>query len=1031
MSVVGEKGTRKAFKFKEKRIAKNREKELVEFYMSKHGMTAIAARECAHRAVGHMPSMPSCIVCQLAKQRRLEHSHKSDDSRLVGDVWHLDNFGRVTPESETGSRYGCAGRVEGGPNHGELLFEPLQISHSCNVNRALIKFHQNGTPFPKTVKTGEDTPFLGKCKETYDANGISHVTAPRYSSWRNGTAEQAVGACEDLGCAAIVDGNCNETLWDKATLHAVYVENWRKGIPGYDFPARLIGPFGCIVTCVREGPERERGEKFSGRAWRGFHGGFVRGTSDCIWVGEELENGNTKYFKSQNVRVFPNLRYWSSAPHGARERNRRTNFDVVHWCKVSCCGKWRELEEQLEREELDVTCNQIGYDCADAEDAGAYENVLELTHQEVFDEVHLIENHKKSDANSTKEWYGSGRTFKDVFTESRAKETGSFQKHGSIDFASVVKQSVWRKKNPHGTIALTNMLDGTKHIEVLEADLSNFDDLKAKSRLVVFGEIWAKDMTRVDTKLERKKEGLSTDAPTSTSMRAFDAIMFGTHKIIADRDFSEAYQIAESRDPRPCGVRLVPSAWLPEWHDMFTKEDPPICNVVGSLYGRNRAGDDFHSYAQESFAEIAGFQHLYDIDPCVSLRSPSDHLFLDDINMFRSGCDLPPIVLPEVKPSRVLDGSVRYSDDSRIAASSVEHAEFYGELLKCRFLSKDVEDSNGSKFVGTRTHVVNVSSDGDVTTLLWEQLELAEKYVEWFEIAAKERGIKYKKRSTPAPATDTPHMETREKSEARARVSAKQPESVGKFAHDRLSFVNRLAYLKDHTRHELSHAIWTLQCVVEGGWTAHHDKLLSWLYGFVASTVKTGVKGVVSRSELESGNVWVLAQSDASHACCRDTRKGTLGYVIKLKGLITDVTLCSATRNIPVVTLSSMESELAGAAECTKVAINVQMLVNVLLGYVQPGDVNVNLEGVGVQMGLEMDALSAINAIIKAGSSKVRHVRRTVGVSLYFLHERWVQSGDAWLRHRNGSELAADLFTKSLSEGPFLRHSADIGMSAM
>ena len=46
----------------------------------------------------------------------------------------------------------------------------------------------------------------------------------------------------------------------------------------------------------------------------------------------------------------------------------------------------------------------------------------------------------------------------------------------------------------------------------------------------------------------------------------------------------------------------------------------------------------------------------------------------------------------------------------------------------------------------------------------------------------------------------------------------------------------------------------------------------------------------------------------------------------------------------------------------------------------------------GLPSVLEMDAKSAIAAVVKGGSSSVRHVRRTVGISIYFLYESWVLS---------------------------------------
>ena len=88
---------------------------------------------------------------------------------------------------------------------------------------------------------------------------------------------------------------------------------------------------------------------------------------------------------------------------------------------------------------------------------------------------------------------------------------------------------------------------------------------------------------------------------------------------------------------------------------------------------------------------------------------------------------------------------------------------------------------------------------------------------------------------------------------------------------------------------------------------------------------------------------------------------------MKLKGKYgTDVLLASCTRTIPVVTLSSMESELAAMAEVTRFVIGLKMVCDVVVGTVAPGDHTATFDD-GVQTGLEVDAQSAIAAVRRAG----------------------------------------------------------------
>ena len=126
------------------------------------------------------------------------------------------------------------------------------------------------------------------------------------------------------------------------------------------------------------------------------------------------------------------------------------------------------------------------------------------------------------------------------------------------------------------------------------------------------------------------------------------------------------------------------------------------------------------------------------------------------------------------------------------------------------------------------------------------------------------------------------------------------------------------------------------------------------------------------------------------------------------------------------VTLSSSccETELCAAQIATLKAMVLKMLIDVLTS--RAGlNMKETFEG-GLPSVLEMDAKSAIAAVVKGGSSSVRHVRRTVGISIYFLYESWVLSKNNTLKHRVGTELPADLFTKDLSEDSFLKHCKEL-----
>ena len=121
-----------------------------------------------------------------------------------------------------------------------------------------------------------------------------------------------------------------------------------------------------------------------------------------------------------------------------------------------------------------------------------------------------------------------------------------------------------------------------------------------------------------------------------------------------------------------------------------------------------------------------------------------------------------------------------------------------------------------------------------------------------------------------------------------------------------------------------------------------------------------------------------------------------------------------------------MESEAATAQLAGKAGTRYKMLVDLILGVELPD--GESLYRLGVEMGLEMDALSAIHAIRKSVSNKVLFTRRTTGTSLYWLHEVFCEDEKTWLRHKKGEYLSADAGTKSLPESVFSRHMAEMGI---
>ena len=77
--------------------------------------------------------------------------------------------------------------------------------------------------------------------------------------------------------------------------------------------------------------------------------------------------------------------------------------------------------------------------------------------------------------------------------------------------------------------------------------------------------------------------------------------------------------------------------------------------------------------------------------------------------------------------------------------------------------------------------------------------------------------------------------------------------------------------------------------------------------------------------------------------------------------------------------------------------------------------------------GSRADAMAAIRAIKKAHATKVRHMRRTLGVSVAWLNRVWSEDDNAWITHHKGTFLTADSFTKSVDQELQARHDAGMG----
>jgi len=822
-------------------------------------------------------------------------------------------------------------------------------------------------------------------------------------------------------------------------MHAVDTENLARGLrldPAphdekfeSEFPVKLVGPYGCAVTCVYEGMEKPKSEKkFTGRAWEGFHCGYSG--KNAVKVGYPLKDGSFDYVISQNVKVYPNKQFFAEPPTDIL-RYQRTRVQVLEddkltWVLVTCCHKWREIagnEREAMNELEQVECADVGCTCDIGQDPRAFENFhIEIVlDNDVYPEAYAFEGVTKRVAFGETEWFGSGKTHADVMKPAKDKEMSSFVRNKTFAMGEVQKRSWVRKNRPNAKIVLTNLIMGTKgaeHWHALSAkekiDIKLRAEallkMKAKGRLVAYKELWAKDLSEVGTGMDKGETSIS-NTPSYPAMRIASCISAIAEQESADADVDTAYQKAPNRERELAWCQLPTELWPPEWFDIYDLKDPPLVPIVGSLYGRVRAAPDYDYFA-DSATVLSGWTPLRDVEPCLYVKKS------------------------KTSKNKVPNSCIRYADDFRVSTAVGELKGEMENLNKKLPFGDDPKPSNGEKYVGVKTHITKLP-DGRIK-IVNEQKDLLAKTVNEFLEDCKSRGIVCKDRRTPEPSTDIVVPCTREQEQVRAeRAAAKEEklDGVGVFKEACLHYVNSIAFIERGTRADISACVQKLQSMAHN-WTTESDRLLAWLMGYLNATRDRVLTGYVSPEDLASNALYILAQSDASHASEKSTRKSVAGWCIWLKGPNTSVLLEWGTKILPVITLSSMESEVIAALMCIKRLIQVSSIVNILLG-LEDADVpstgvyDTSKQSDGIPETLQMDAMAAINAIRRAGSGKVRHLRRVQGVSLYWIHQYFDVQEKRTLEHRSGKELAADAFTKGLSYDVLLTHLRELGMDGL
>ena len=1006
-------------------------------------MPSYEIKQRVHVEMNHVPQLHGCIVCDEANQYRESHSHAYPTAKALTNTFHFDTLGPVTPEGCDGEKYGFCGIAE---KSGYRTVHSTPTKHSGGAAVALENTRALVKENPHAVWTAQDSEYKGVFADAVKAlpeflmnkaledstEGsiiqsfpVHHTKVPRYSPHRNGTAERNIKELTKVARVSMTHSSAPGSLWPVALRYSADADNilsgaWNvvNGLPEDHIPfSSNFGPFGSVCTVVREA--NEKGTKFSPKAQTGFLAGFLY--PDIVKVGfYNRQKDKVTYIESQNVIVHPDQKYFDGKKRAkvvfeppSEEETVDINGDpadieVIEWVLTSCCAKWRMLQGRHDIDEMksceSVTCKALGTTCRRKQDPGCEQNVMFLGDPSASDEdffidfvppgspheVNKVESVGRRKAMSDEKFLGSETTYKQMFTPAIAKEQDVFDVHNSFDYKQPMLLRDFRKNCPDGVICYLNLILGIKNIEA-----ESFEDKKAKARIVVFKELHAKTGDKVSGVDE--DEHLRASNAGGLATRVFTAVELGLGKVLRMGDWRGAYQTAPSRDRKVVVALLPREMWPPDWVATFPDDAQVVCPVLKSLYGRVRAGYDFDHFASEKLQKL-GWRPLFDIE---------EALYIHDVDSEETGASgKPPDGL-----LRYVDDTIFACDPSTIAAREAETAEI--------FVQPSLTDPNGDKFVGSVLDykvIEGPDADGHVVyEVQWSQQELITEMVNDYEALRGE----VRERKTPAPASDAHVPRTREQEARDAKNCAPYVFTPGVMTEKCQEFVGSIAYIEQHSRPDITVATHQLQQKT-AKWSTEEDALLEFMIGYLKGSVDQKLTGIVSTEDFAKGLVKLVLQTDASHAGDRDDRLSTAGFAIYLVGPKTRILVAWGSKRLSAVALSSCESELFGIQHGSKQAIYVKLLVDALCGHItsvmpQFGAYDVNDATTGIKEELEVDAMAAIKAVQNGASTKLRHVRRTLGISLAWCHKKWCNREGSKMTHKKGTGLSADSQTKNLS----------------
>jgi transposase InsO family protein len=230
----------------------------------------------------HTPK-PDCVACTEAKQTEEPHKNSSERQRKIGELTHIDLWGKYDITSINGHQYYIL-FVDDASRYISMQFLKRKDEATQAVKNYLTHLKAHGKT-PLAMQTDQGTEFVNQelkswCREQGMEN---QMTAP-YSPAQNGVAERANRTLVELARAMIIEQELPEFLWEHAVLHAAYIRNrsYTRTLQGESTPYELwhknkpnvahLREFGAPVWILLQGQamQRKLQPKSKRRAYVGF-----------------------------------------------------------------------------------------------------------------------------------------------------------------------------------------------------------------------------------------------------------------------------------------------------------------------------------------------------------------------------------------------------------------------------------------------------------------------------------------------------------------------------------------------------------------------------------------------------------------------------------------------------------------------------------------------------------------------------------------------------------------------------------------